>query len=46
MTNKLCNAHCLYSIDGRCRLENRGGILKVSCAHYDPYFKLDHHRII
>lgn len=45
MTNKLCNAHCLYAIDGRCRLENRGGSRRMECVYYDrallaPYPKI------
>ncbi|CAA7602277.1 Hypothetical protein DEACI_2951 [Acididesulfobacillus acetoxydans] len=37
MTRKLCQAGCLYAIDGRCRLEYRLGEHEPVC----PFFEKD-----
>ena len=37
MTQKLCHANCIYSIDGHCRLEYRDTAWKVSCIHYEGH---------
>lgn len=38
MTQKLCNANCLYAVDGRCRLEHRHRERGTVCSHYESYF--------
>lgn len=35
MTEKLCRFSCLYAVDGRCRLEHRGGDRRILCPHYE-----------
>jgi hypothetical protein len=35
MTRKPCAYHCLYGIDGRCRLEHIIGQRGPDCPHYE-----------
>lgn len=38
MTRKLCSMHCLYAVEGRCRLEHRPGERGPVCPHYEESF--------
>ncbi|WP_088189549.1 cleavage protein [Desulfosporosinus sp. FKA] len=35
MTRKMCALHCLYGVDGRCRLEHLLGDRGPNCPHYE-----------
>ncbi|MDA8228785.1 MAG: cleavage protein [Desulfitobacterium hafniense] len=37
MTRKLCTSNCLYSIDGRCRLEHRHGEKGPICPYHEGH---------
>ncbi len=41
MTQKPCSSRCLYSSEGRCRLENLlGGRREVTCPHYEEDYSI------